>query len=343
MNDNIKSSKDKKWKYCPNCGQDIADIRETKYCIKCGVDIPHLKKKMELSINDKSPYPQNKFIPARQDEHKLSDDEIYNTKERDLWGIKVSIIIPILALFIMMAISAVFIVIYILINFDLTSADFDSLYTIIDTIYLDNYFIIILSVLELIFILIPVIYIRKYLQNPSIKNRLALLGFTSRGMSKKDLTKEIGIGLLFAIIGIILVLSISFLLELIFPYIDSSEMDTLLFSSLNVVQLILYMLIMIFIIGPSEEILFRGFMQKGLIRSQLGVKGGIILSAFIFAMIHVALFIYDFGYFFILFIPYFAISLLLGLLYHWRNENLIAVMIMHGVYDALTLLIFFFI
>ncbi|MFX1480148.1 MAG: type II CAAX prenyl endopeptidase Rce1 family protein [Promethearchaeota archaeon] len=47
-------------------------------------------------------------------------------------------------------------------------------------------------------------------------------------------------------------------------------------------------------------------------------------------------------YFLLSFFPYFAISLLLGWLYHWRKENLLAVMITHGVYDVLTVLIAYF-
>ncbi|MBY8986377.1 MAG: CPBP family intramembrane metalloprotease, partial [Candidatus Lokiarchaeota archaeon] len=91
-------------------------------------------------------------------------------------------------------------------------------------------------------------------------------------------------------------------------------------------------------------ILFRGFMQKGLVRS-LGDRWGIIITAIIFSLIHllgiflVALESPDL--FIILFLlsftPYFAISLMLGWLYHWRNENLIAVMITHGVYDVLVI------
>ncbi|MFX0138471.1 MAG: hypothetical protein ACFFDN_32815, partial [Candidatus Hodarchaeota archaeon] len=42
--------------------------------------------------------------------------------------------------------------------------------------------------------------------------------------------------------------------------------------------------------------------------------------------------------------PYLAISLLLGYIFYWRNENLIAVIITHGLYNSLTILIavFFF-
>ncbi len=343
MDDKLIMPKDKEWKYCPNCGQELPNIVNIEYCVKCGKKISHFKNNERPQINEARRYSQTiEFLP-QQYPQKLSDDEIDKNREFILWGIGASIFIPILALILMICISAIFIVVYIFINFDLSQINFESISKIADTIYLDNNFVILLSVVELIFIIIPVLYVRRYLQKPSMKNSLALLGFTSKGLSKKDIAREIGIGLLFAMVGVVLVLSISFLLELIFPFVEASDIDTLLFSSLNGLQLILFVFIMIFIVGTSEEILFRGFMQKGLIRSKLGVKGGIILSAFIFAMIHVIIFLYDFDYFFISFVPYFIISLLLGWLFYWRNENLIAVMVTHGIYDALTLIIFFFI
>lgn len=343
MNDNLKVPKDKKWKYCPNCGQEIPKIQYIKYCIKCGLNFSLVNKKDMFHSNEIIISSQHEGFLLQRDDHKLSDEEIYDTKDRQLWGIGISIVLPVLSLILMTIISVVFMIIYIFANFNLFTVDIDVLYTIIEEIYLDNNFMILLSVLELIFIITPLIYIKKYLKKPSLKNRLALLGFTTKGFGKKKIIKEIGIGLLFAVMGLIFIMTLSFLMELLIPSIQSSEMDALLFSSLNAIQLILFIFIMIFIVGTSEEILFRGFMQKGLVRSRLGIKGGIVLSAFLFAMIHVVMYLYDLVYFFVLFVPYFAISLLLGWLYHWRDENLIAVMITHGVYNALILILIFLI
>lgn len=115
---------------------------------------------------------------------------------------------------------------------------------------------------------------------------------------------------------------------------------------MDIPSLIVFAIVMILVIGTSEEILFRGFMQKGLVRS-LGSKWGIRVTAIIFSLIHligIFVFVLDslvvFPVTFLMsFLPYFAISLTLGYLYHLRNENLIAVVIMHGVYDALTIIL----
>ncbi|MFW9948889.1 MAG: hypothetical protein ACFFKA_02030, partial [Candidatus Thorarchaeota archaeon] len=45
--------------------------------------------------------------------------------------------------------------------------------------------------------------------------------------------------------------------------------------------------------------------------------------------------------FVLIFIPYFAISLMLGLMFKWRKENLIANIITHGVYNSITIILAF--
>jgi len=192
-----------------------------------------------------------------------------------------------------------------------------------------------------------------------LENRLGLLGFTTRGFEKKGVLKEILIGLGFAVIGVLLVGLVSFLTEIALETLfgveivsdlgsGTGDVESIIYSA-DILSLILLSIVMILIIGTSEEILFRGFMQKGLMRS-LGNKWGILITAFIFAMIHVIgviLLVLDSPLillisFLLSFIPYFAISLLIGFIYYWRNENLLAVIITHGVYDALTIILAFF-
>jgi len=338
------------WSFCPVCGNKIPKIQNLKFCINCGTNLMYLKENKKLQPKKvKNPYvlameyPQPLTLPILYGPKKILDEEIINTKNHELWGAMASIGVPLGAYLLMNFLAALLFAIGIYFSFNLE-------------FLFDPYFIIFSSFFELIFILVPIIYVENYLQNPTLKNRLGLLGFTLKGFNKKETYKEILIGLGFAVIGILLVASVSFLTEFILEIffgieivrdLSSTTTDVeLIISSADIFSLILLSIVMILIIGTSEEILFRGFMQKGLMRS-LGNKWGILITAFIFSMIHL-LGIFLIGLetplvliisFFLSFVPYFAISLMLGLIYYWRNENLIAVIIAHGVYDTLAIIL----
>ncbi|MFX0104293.1 MAG: CPBP family intramembrane glutamic endopeptidase [Candidatus Hodarchaeota archaeon] len=347
------------WSFCPVCGNEIPKIQHLKFCIKCGTNLRYLKKHNILQprkeTNEQPIIYHKPVIPLVFSElKKITDDEITNTKNHKLWGAMASFSVPLGAFLLMNFLTAGLIVVIIFFSFDL-----EFLFNFI----MNPYFLIFSSFFELIFILFPVLHVKKYLQNPTLKNRLGLLGFTLKGMKKKGIIKEILIGFIFAGITILIVAVVSFLteimLELIFGIeivreLSSTTTDVeLIISSSDILTLILLSIVMILIIGTSEEILFRGFMQKGLMRS-LGNKWGILITAFIFSLIHLlGLFLMLletplvlFISFLLSFIPYFAISLILGLIYYWRNENLIAVIITHGVYNALAIIlayIFYFV
>ena len=350
--DGIESNGDN-WLFCPVCGNKIPKIQKLKYCISCGTNLEYLKEHKTLQPQEvKNPYlipsqyPQYRVPPVFYGPKKIPDDEIIDSKNQNLWGTRASIGIPLGAFLLMNFLTVGIIIILIYISFNL-----ELLYP---------YFIIFSSFFELIFIIVPVNYVTKYLQNPSLKNRLGLLGFTVRGFERKKLIKEIVLGLGFAIVGLFLVAVVSFLTEIVLELflgieivrsVSSTTSDIeYIIGSADIISIILLSLVMILIIGTSEEILFRGFMQKGLVRS-LGNKTGLIVTALIFALIHVLgvimLFFDDplvlLVSFLLSFIPYFAISLLLGFIYYWRKENLIAVIITHGVYDALTIIFAFLI
>ncbi|MFW9999168.1 MAG: CPBP family intramembrane glutamic endopeptidase [Candidatus Hodarchaeota archaeon] len=346
------------WSFCPVCGVKIPHIQRLMFCMNCGTNLEYLKEHRKLEqqkiINPyikPSLYPPTYPPPIIYRPKKLSDDEIIDTKNHKLWGTMASIGVP-LGAFLLMNFLSAGIIMAIIIYFPF---NFEALYNFL----LNPYFIIISSFFELIFILIPVLYVAKYLQNPSIENRLALLGFTIRGFERKRIFKEILIGLGFAVIAVLLVTLVSFLTEIIVEILfgidivgeisgTTGDVEFIIKSS-DILDIVLLSLVMILIIGTSEEILFRGFMQKGLMHN-LGNKAGIIITAFTFAIIHVVgiiLMLLDAPLillisFLLSFIPYFAISLLLGLIYYWRNENLIAVIITHGLYNALTIIQAFF-
>lgn len=342
-NEDILVEQKLKYSFCPICGQQIPKNQNIKFCVKCGVDLLYVQEHRRV------PSPQN-LQPLRSPPiQKISDDQLLDLKDHKLWSSAASIGLPFGA-FIFMNLIA-FVIIFIVIILNINSANLFDLVT-------NPYITIFSSISEVIFIILPVVYVGKYLKNTSLNNRLAILGFTTRGYTKLGILKEIFIGIIFAVIGILLVSFSSIFIEILLEFLfgtdivyefgtSGGELDAIIFNA-DLLSLILFVIIMILIVGTTEEVLFRGFMQRGLVRT-IGTKWGIIITALIFSLIHligIFLLIFDSPTAFIIsfmlsFVPYFAISILLGLIFLWRKENLIAVMITHGLYDAITIILAF--
>ena len=351
--DNSQESINSDWKFCPICGNPLPSIQNLKFCIVCGTNIIHIKefKKFGPTYTSnpyKSPmkYSQNNIpsIPSIYYGRELiADEELIDYKKHKLWSTTTSIGLAFAAFLILNIVVGGFLSLIMLLSFD-----FDIIYNLLSNSYLTS----LILLFELIFLILPILYVRKYLQNPTLKNSLILLGFTTRGYDNRRISKEILIGLSFAVIGVLVVFFVSFIIEITLELFfgitiiqDSTGLTGVLIPP-DLASLIVFSTVIILVIGTSEEILFRGFMQKGLVRS-LGDRWGLIVTALIFSLIHLLgvfpialespfLFIISF---LLSFPPYFAISLILGWLYLWRNENLLAVMITHGVYDVLIILI----
>ncbi|MFX0038673.1 MAG: CPBP family intramembrane glutamic endopeptidase [Promethearchaeota archaeon] len=357
---NLKKRKeinDKLWSFCPICGKKIPKEQKLKFCTNCGVDLDYIKKHKQLNPNlninpniQASEYPQSYVSSVSYELNKISDVNLLNTKNYELWGTMPSIGISLGAFLLMELITTGILLVMIFFSFNLE---------VLQDFLSNPSFVIFSTFFELIFIIVPVLYVGKYLTNPSLKNRLGLLGFTLKGFNKRGLIKEILLGFGLAFAGYFLAYGVSFLTEITLEFFFGVEIINDLSNATgevginipegDIVSLIILSLVMIFIVGTSEEILFRGFMQKGLMRS-LGNLGGIMITAFIFAMIHVlgiVLLFLDAPIlilisFLLSFIPYLILSLFLGLIYYWRNENLITVTITHGVYNALTIILIYF-
>ncbi|KKN42794.1 hypothetical protein LCGC14_0709720 [marine sediment metagenome] len=354
--ENKKEISELGWSFCPVCAKEVPKVTNLKYCIKCGTDLQYLKEHKRFKpVSRLNPYVQHSSYPQyptpmiSYGTEKILDENILNTKEKKLWGTWDSIWLPLVAFIALNIITAGFFFILVFFTFDVNT---------LTELISNSYFIILISFFELIFIIFPVMYVGKHLRNPTLGNRFALLGFTSRGYDKSAIFKEILLGILFGVIGIFLVFFVSVITEIILELVfnvdivynitsDTSDIDIIISSS-DIFSIILFSIVMILIVGPSEEITFRGFMQKGLVRRG-GNFWGLIITALIFSLIHViAIFLIIpesprelIISFLLSFFPYFSISMMLGLLYQWRHENLITVVITHGVYNALTLIFTF--
>jgi len=92
----------------------------------------------------------------------------------------------------------------------------------------------------------------------------------------------------------------------------------------------------ILVVGPAEELLFRGVVQRYL-SEELSVFGAVALASVLFALVHVpTTFVATpdplaVG---VTLTILFGLSMLLGYLYVW-TENLLVPILVHGFYDAL--------
>ncbi|MFD1512360.1 CPBP family intramembrane glutamic endopeptidase [Halomarina rubra] len=90
------------------------------------------------------------------------------------------------------------------------------------------------------------------------------------------------------------------------------------------------------IIGPSEELLFRGIIQ-GRLREVFGPLAGILIASTIFGFAHLTAFAATAGSIASVLIPIgglTAVSLVLGYTYE-KTDNLVVPALIHGAYDAL--------
>ncbi|TCZ72214.1 CPBP family intramembrane metalloprotease [Flaviaesturariibacter aridisoli] len=84
--------------------------------------------------------------------------------------------------------------------------------------------------------------------------------------------------------------------------------------------------------GVGEELLFRGIIQRLLIRGTRSPWSGILITAFLFSFFHMQ---------FMGFLPRFFLGVILGALY-WYSGSLWAAMLAHFLYDALLITIAYF-
>jgi membrane protease YdiL (CAAX protease family) len=132
-----------------------------------------------------------------------------------------------------------------------------------------------------------------------------------------------------AILLIMLAVTISIIEEIIVgPDPAAQELLAALLPK-NSLQLILLLSFSILLVGPAEEIAFRGFIQRGL-QNSFGKIAGLLITSVMFGLLHGLNSLRAI-------IPVTIISIFLGYVWQKTDGNTIATAWMHGLYDAITI------
>lgn len=99
-------------------------------------------------------------------------------------------------------------------------------------------------------------------------------------------------------------------------------------------QLIAMVLISLFLVGPAEELAFRGYVQKGL-ENSFGKGFGLIFASLLFAVLHGLNSFYSI-------LPVFVVALFLGFIWQRTNGNTTVTALIHGIYNSIGITIAYF-
>jgi membrane protease YdiL (CAAX protease family) len=153
-------------------------------------------------------------------------------------------------------------------------------------------------------------------------------GLKQLGLKKTSLKKI----LIASLVGLILLLlagSISVIEEAIIG--PDPEADFILEAILprNLFQLVSMIGISLVLVGPAEELAFRGFVQRGL-ENSFGKRKGLLFASILFGILHGLNSLRSI-------VPVTIVSLFLGYFWQKTNGNTVASAWAHGLYDAIAI------
>jgi len=85
------------------------------------------------------------------------------------------------------------------------------------------------------------------------------------------------------------------------------------------------------LVGPVEELAFRGFIQKGF-ENSFGKLKGLLIASVLFALVHGLNSAYYFA-------PVFAVGLVIGYVWQRTGGNTTASALMHAVYNSVQIIL----
>jgi len=311
--------------YCPICKQANQKSQKTFYCLQCGHEFP-VDRNNQLILDENN----ISIINRKHKAKKLSK------KKKRGWRLLTGFTIS-FGSYLIMALSSLIIMVLLM----FTEIDTNSIL-----------YIFLISISSLLFLIIPIMWIQRYYPGIlTIKQRLNELGIPLERYSRKELIREMLLGILMGLLSVFLVLLLQllsyFLIILIFKvdiyiYLEAIQFDDFMITiPTNIFDLILFILMMSFLIGVPEEIMFRGFVQRSF-ENSLSKPAALVFTAVYFSLFHIFIYILQPIIFFFLVIPFLGLSLLLGLIRNWRGDIIAAIMT-HIVYNTTQTVIIFLI
>lgn len=151
---------------------------------------------------------------------------------------------------------------------------------------------------------------------------------------KKPSLKIIVIASFAAVLLFLLAGGISFVEEVVLGPDPEAEILVDAILPRNLLQLIALLGISLALIGPAEELAFRGFVQRGL-ETSFGKTAGLLIASILFGLLHGLNSLRSI-------IPVTVVSLFLGYVWQKTDGNTIASAWVHGLYDAIAIALTYF-
>ncbi|MFX0080819.1 MAG: type II CAAX prenyl endopeptidase Rce1 family protein [Candidatus Hodarchaeota archaeon] len=196
--------------------------------------------------------------------------------------------------------------------------------------------------LEILFVLVPA-YISSKIEKKTFKTLLFEMGFQKNNDFLIKIIAGLSIGVIFFSFGdFILIFFRHMVIENLFgtEFIEEGQegvINTIPFQP-DLVQIIIFVILQIIIIGPCEEAFFRGFIIKKL-NVKIKTAYSVIISSIFFALYHVPPMIVPLSTTITYFGYYFAIGLLLASTFISFEYSLIPCSISHSCLNVLIFLI----
>lgn len=156
-----------------------------------------------------------------------------------------------------------------------------------------------------------------------------------RHLGLKRLTfRLIIIGSLVAVFLLFLAGGFSIFEEILFGPDPDAEFLAKAILPNNNLQLVIMIGISLILVGPAEELAFRGFLQRGF-ENSFGKINGLVVSSILFGLLH------GFNSYFSI-VPVTIVSLFLGYIWQKTDGNTTSTAWIHGFYDAMAIAIAYF-